>query len=484
MLRDYVQNYDPIFQHAVLGMAYISLHGTFIKINSALCDLLGHSQHEQGSTAQLDIFYQHMLSVIVKYGESLQSEHLAYVSIEQSIQCRDGRQLQVTIHLTIIHNDDSMPVHYLAQFEDHTRRSELESKLHMTENILRDIQNSYQQLLEKMPLAVLITKKGVVQYVNPAALRLVNAKEKSEVLGISTDTVVDISYHEALKERRRSFAEHQLLHPITYLINCLDGQQKLVDGFTLILSYEGETAAIGVFMDVTEQREKEEYMMQSERLTMAGQLAAGIAHEIRNPLTSINGFMKLMRSSKQSSETYFDIIESELKRIELIVNELLVLSKPQRNHTSKPLNVLPILDQVITLMKVQSALKNIEIIFNGPDAPLWIMGEINQLKQVFINLLRNGIDAMSSTGTIYVSVDSNDQEVLISVEDEGIGMTSEQIQKLGQPFFTTKETGTGLGYMITQNIIHNHSGSIQIESVPEQGTTFTVKLPKISKPED
>ncbi|WP_341480022.1 ATP-binding protein [Paenibacillus dendrobii] len=484
MLRDHVQSYDPIFQQAALGMALISLSGTFIKVNSALYDLLGHPPHELVFPAQLDITYQHMLSDLTKYGESLQSDLLTSGTIEQEIQHSTGRCLKITIHLAIIQDDDQKPSHYWAQFEDHTLLSDLESKLHSNEFVLHDIQNSYHQLLEKMQLAVLITKKGVIQYVNPAALRLVHAKDKSELLGTTTDTVVDASYHTTLSERRKNFYTHQTLSGVSYLINCLDGQQKLVDGFTLIIRYEGEPGAVGVFKDITEQRQKEEYMMQSEKLTMAGQLAAGIAHEIRNPLTSINGFMKLMRSSKRSTEAYFDIIESELKRIELIVNELLVLSKPQGKHISKPLNILPILDQVITLMKVQAALKNIEIRNDSPDSSQWILGEINQLKQVFINLLKNGMDAMESSGTIWVTVVSTDYEVQISVQDEGIGMTSEQIQRLGEPFFTTKDSGTGLGIMITQNIIHNHGGSIQIESIPEQGTTFTVKLPRISKPED
>lgn len=486
VLRDHVRSSDPAFQHAVHGMAVISLDGTFLKINTALHDLLGYPQHEFISAASpdLDHAYREMLSDIQTYGESLQSQHLTNGKFERQIGLVSGRKLQVIIHLAIIPNEDHDPDHYLVQFEDRTRLAELETKMNATETMLLDIQTSYWQMLEKMPLAVLITKKGVVQYVNPAALRLIHAKDQSEVYGLVTDTIVDASFHYTLTNRRRVYATDQSLDAVSYLINCLDGQQKFVEGFTLVITYEGEPAAVGVFKDITDQRQKEEHMMQSEKLTMAGQLAAGIAHEIRNPLTSINGFMKLMRSSNRNTDYYYDIIESELKRIELIVNELLVLSKPQAKHVSKPVNVLPILDQVITLMKVQSALKDIEIVFDTDDTSLWIIGEINQLKQVFINLLKNGMDAMEAGGTITVTTYSNEQEVLISVRDEGSGMTAEQVQRLGQPFYTTKETGTGLGFMITQNIIHNHRGSIQIESTPNQGTIFTVKLPKIKKPED
>jgi len=483
VLRDHARNYDPIFQHAALGMALISLHGTFIRINPALCDLLGHPQHEIDSTAPLDHIYEDLLSDIQRFGESLPNERKASGRFERRLKQASGRELAVIVHVSLIHNERLLPLHYLVQFENGTPLLEIEARLNSTELALTDIQNSYHELLEKMPLAVLITKKGVIQYANPAALQLVHAKDQSEAVGISTNTIVDASYHMALEERRRVYDVRKALNPIIYMINCMDGRQKYVEGFTLIITYEGEQAAVGVFKDITDQKQREEYIMQSEKLTMAGQLAAGIAHEIRNPLTSINGFMKLIRSSKGSPETYYEIIESELKRIELIVNELLVLSKPQGKHVSKPIDVLPILEQVITLMNVQAALKNIEITFENPDASQWIVGETNQLKQVFINLLKNGMDAMDSNGTIRVSVNSTEQEVLIRVQDEGSGMTPEQVQKLGQPFFTTKETGTGLGFMITQNIIHNHGGSIQIESEPGQGTAFTVKLPKTIEPE-
>ncbi|MGN7356232.1 ATP-binding protein [Paenibacillus sp. SAF-054] len=483
-LRDHFKRLDPAFQHAAIGMALISLHGTFLQINSAFCDLLGHPRHELHSISHLDDAYSDVLTAIKEFGQTLRSGQLLSGTLEQPMQHLAGRLLQIKIHLHLILQEDGDPLHYLAQFEDRTPWMDIESRIRATETLLQDTQHSYHQLLEKMPLAVLITKKGIIQYVNPAGLRLIHAKDSSEVIGIPTSDVVDNSYHVALSERRKKFAESQALPTITYLINSLDGQQKFVDGFTLIISYEGEPAAVGVFKDITEQRQKEEYMMQSEKLTMAGQLAAGIAHEIRNPLTSINGFMKLMRSSKQSSETYYDIIESELKRIELIVNELLALSKPQGQHHSKPIDILPVLDQVITLMRVQSALKNIEIELERPESSLWIIGETNQLKQVFINLLKNGMDAMDAAGTIRVSARSGDQEALINVKDEGRGMTAEQIERLGEPFFTTKDTGTGLGFMITQNIIHNHGGSIQVESVPDQGTTFTVKLPMTPSPEE
>lgn len=306
---------------------------------------------------------------------------------------------------------------------------------------------------------------------------MIHAKSKLELIGKATQDIVDNNYHDEIMKRRARHAQGKPLGIVTYLIHCMDDTQKFVNGFTIMITYKGDRAAVSIFKDITKERIEEERLMQSEKLNTAGQLAAGIAHEIRNPLTSINGFLKLMRSNQRNKEMYFDIIESELKRIELIVGELLVLAKPQSSVRSRPLDIVPLIFQIVTLMKVQSAFKNIELEMITSSESVWIQGEANQIKQVFINLLKNGIEAMTNNGRIWIRIESSPYEVLIQVQDQGSGMTTEQLQSLGQPFYTTKETGTGLGYMITQNIVHNHNGSIHVESTPGEGTTFTVKLP-------
>jgi len=192
--------------------------------------------------------------------------------------------------------------------------------------------------------------------------------------------------------------------------------------------------------------------------------------------------MKLLRSSERINDKYLSIIESELKRIEFIVNELLVLSKPQTTHISKPVDILSLLEQVITLMSGQAVLRNINILPVCTDQSIWVHGEAYQLKQVFINLLKNAMEAMNNGGNIYIQALTNESEARISVKDEGAGMNEEQINALGKPFYTTKETGTGLGFIITQNIVHNHGGAIAVESALEQGTTFTVIIPTIIAP--
>ncbi|MFZ3588810.1 ATP-binding protein [Bacillus sp. DJP31] len=242
--------------------------------------------------------------------------------------------------------------------------------------------------------------------------------------------------------------------------------------------------ATGIMSDVTERKTSEKELIQvnhllaqqSDRLSVVAQLAAGIAHEVRNPLTSINGFLQLMHSQSTENRNYYDIIFSEIKRIELILSELLVLAKPQA-VLQKECNLKEILDHVITLLNSNAILYNITILKEYDDQEIWLYCEENQIKQVFINLIKNGIEAMPSGGTVIVHVKQDDQYVSIFVQDQGIGMKEDLLKNIGQPFFTTKDEGTGLGLTICFKIVEHHLGNINITSKLNEGSTFEVSLP-------
>ncbi|NMM50941.1 ATP-binding protein [Paenibacillus aquistagni] len=476
MLPDLIEGYEVVFTHALTGMALLSKEGQILKVNDALCDLWGYRQHELLSQIPFGEEWSPMLDSILTAAKTMHAQE-DFCELTCTYLHPSGKTMHLYMKVTFAR----LPIHaatcYLVQFQDVSQLLRLETKLKHKESQLYESDDVLNTLLADLPLAVIITKQGVIQDVNPAALEMIHAKSKLELIGKATQDIVDNNYHDEIMKRRARHAQGKPLGIVTYLIHCMDETQKFVNGFTIMITYKGDRAAVSIFKDITKERIEEERLMQSEKLNTAGQLAAGIAHEIRNPLTSINGFLKLMRSNQRNKEMYFDIIESELKRIELIVGELLVLAKPQSSVRSRPLDIVPLIFQIVTLMKVQSAFKNIELEMITSSESVWIQGEANQIKQVFINLLKNGIEAMTNNGRIWIRIESSPYEVLIQVQDQGSGMTTEQLQSLGQPFYTTKETGTGLGYMITQNIVHNHNGSIHVESTPGEGTTFTVKLP-------
>jgi PAS domain S-box-containing protein len=239
---------------------------------------------------------------------------------------------------------------------------------------------------------------------------------------------------------------------------------------------------VGITEDITKIIEREELLTRSEKLSTVGQLAAGIAHEIRNPLTSIKGFLQIIQSDGTVPSTYTSIMLDELDRIESIINEFLFLAKPQQEIKFEVQPFKPILEQVIGLMQGEANLKGIEIIVDLNDISLLkVRGNANHLKQVFVNLIKNAMEAIQAKGKIRIIGHANkeDSNIKVLVIDDGPGITKERLKKLGEPFYSTKEKGTGLGLMITRKLLEDHEGELLFESEIGKGTTVFVKLPFI-----
>ncbi|QOR68881.1 PAS domain-containing protein [Cytobacillus suaedae] len=244
----------------------------------------------------------------------------------------------------------------------------------------------------------------------------------------------------------------------------------------LFFSNGGRRGLVTIGRDITQLKNAETMLLQKEKLSVVGELAAGIAHEIRNPLTSIKGFVQLMKESDQTSTNRYDIILSELDRINQIVGELLVLSKPQ-SVIHKPFNINDMIKYVVNLTSHEALMYNVQLEVREKVQDTYINGDINQLIQVFINILKNSIDAMPKGGTILFTAVKMDGKVEFRIEDTGVGIPEERLERIGEPFFTLKEKGMGLGLTVSNKIIHEHKGSMDIESEVGKGTTVIVKIP-------
>ncbi len=273
-------------------------------------------------------------------------------------------------------------------------------------------------------------------------------------------------------------------HPrdIEYRICRADGKVRILHS-KWNKGMEGEL--IGTVQDVTEQKEAERMVRQAEKLSAVGQLAAGVAHEIRNPLTTLRGFLQLLEQCVRDSEAndqadrelrYLGIMKSELTRIELIVNELLVFAKPQAIRFTEA-SVADLLQDVVTLLNPQAIVKNVTIEFIAEPTLDRIECDVNQLKQLFVNLIKNAIEAMPSGGVVTIGETCDGGHVTVFVEDDGDGVSPEALPRLTEPFFSTKENGTGLGLMICRRIVEAHFGHMNIESQVGVGTRIHVSLP-------
>ena len=225
-----------------------------------------------------------------------------------------------------------------------------------------------------------------------------------------------------------------------------------------------------------EKRKNLELSIQVEKLSVTGQLAAGIAHEIRNPVTAIKGFLQLINDGHVTINKYYPVINSEINRIETIINELLILAKPYNKSYQKE-DICTILQQVIHLMESQALLNNIEIECRLTEEKTKVICDSNQMKQVFINIIKNAIEAMPNGGKLYIETNIiGDSFVQIGVIDNGFGIPEDLLNRIGEPFFSTKENGTGLGIVVSKQIIEEHKGCFEINT-SSQGTCIEVTLP-------
>jgi two-component system, sporulation sensor kinase B len=222
-----------------------------------------------------------------------------------------------------------------------------------------------------------------------------------------------------------------------------------------------------------------EKIILSEKLQAISTMAASISHEVRNPLTSIRGFLQLMKNSSFEEEKRKEFIEisiSELNRAEKIINEYLSYSKP----VGKEVGLLDINLQINQLTSILEPLANMDsvVIEKNLNSTAEILGDISEIQQSFLNIMKNCIEAMPHGGILSITTMDKNDAVQIVIADTGIGMTNEQIQKLGEPYFTTKGSkGTGLGMMVTFNIIKAMYGKIVIKSKVGKGTTFIIHFP-------
>ncbi|MCG7335453.1 ATP-binding protein [Sporosarcina sp. ACRSM] len=261
------------------------------------------------------------------------------------------------------------------------------------------------------------------------------------------------------------------------ILDTADEVRWLRTTITPILDEAGNVLRyISITQDITNQKLHDELLQKWDKLNVVGQLAASLAHQIRNPLTTIKGFIQLLELKNDKS--FKAIMTEEVETIESIIEEFLQLAKPSSSTEFSIALVQNKIKRTVSLLEKEAMLRNIEIrVFpNGEDA--FIRCESKQIQQVFMNIIKNSIEAMPTGGIIEIrTVVEADNMVKITIADTGSGMSMERLQKLGEPFYSQKEKGTGLGLMVSYKIIESHNGTIQFASQEGVGTTVEIRLP-------
>lgn len=306
-----------------------------------------------------------------------------------------------------------------------------------------------------------------------------------KILGLSEKKIKGCRFYDLFPHQRDK--KKEIIHHIEKVIqdgehnssieiDTMDGRKRYFDYSTKKEIVEGLNFTI--IKDVSDKIVMQEQLQKSDRLNVIGELAAGIAHEIRNPMTALKGFIQLLESCITAEHAmYYQVITSELARIDSIINEFLILAKPQAiRFQEKDIN--KIIRETVELLDAQAVLYNVQFKtkYNDNLPPLYC--EPNQLKKVFINIIKNAIEVMPDGGNVSITIKRTEKnQVKVSIKDEGMGIPKEKMNRLGEPFYTTKERGTGLGLMVSYRIIEDHKGTIQIESEEGKGTVFHINLP-------
>jgi len=312
-----------------------------------------------------------------------------------------------------------------------------------------------------------INRNWLFTYINRAG-EIAFGKSRAELLGEKITDVFRINdtalvhYHEVMNANK----------PVTFEII----SEMLGNKWVEISLYPTETGLTCYFRDITSRKISEKEFARLDRLNLVGQLAAGIAHEIRNPMTTVRGYLQLLgeKAAFSAQKSTFDLMISELDRANAIITEFLSLAQTKQTEL-KSQNLNDILNNLYPLLEADTFTQNKQIcLFSGEIPNLQLNGK--EISQLVLNLTRNGLEAMSERGCLTVRSYVEDGNVVLAIEDEGCGIPAEDISKVGTPFFTTKDNGTGLGLATCYKIVESHNAKLHIES-SSSGTTFFVLFP-------
>lgn len=343
---------------------------------------------------------------------------------------------------------------------------------------INDRKIDFYQLINNSIYTTFVLKDRQVFYANQACLKLFHLAHPEEFLDKDITSFIHPDCIEKWEARLNYVrTKQQPLGPTEIKMIDSKGNIIAVDTVIDLFFHEEELLAQIIVIDITERKEAEKLLIQSEKLSTMGELAAGVVHEIRNPLTIISGFMEILRGETTDiGNQYISLVSGEVKRIEELANDLLAFSKPQQTNL-KVYKITPIVKEAITLLENMALKKRVALNFYSLAEYITIKCNHVQMKQALINFIKNGIEATPENGQVDIIIKQYKNKLHLIISDTGCGLPKDKIKELGTSFFTTKEKGTGLGLMVTYNIIKNHEGTIEVNSEVGKGTTFIIELP-------
>ena len=346
-------------------------------------------------------------------------------------------------------------------------------------------EQNYRRIFEgSMDIILVLDPEGRFLDINQAGLSILGYASKEELIAAASFSQLLISPQDC-QQLLSEIAAAGSRKDLECLVRRLDGETLTwLFSFTVNRKANGQIVGFeGIAKDITGRKRMQEQLLQADRLASLGQLSAGVAHEVNNPLGMILGYTQLLlRNEAQDTRNFQDlkIIEKHARNCKTIVEDLLKFARSSETQKGL-LNINDLLREVISVVEHQFKLDNVTMEAQLDTSIPMLSADGEKLKQVFMNLLMNAKQAISAQGRIQITTgyELSPNEITVNVEDTGSGIASEILDKIFNPFFTTKPTGhgTGLGLSVSYGIIKDHQGDIIVQSTPGEGSTFTIHLP-------
>ncbi len=477
-LRRNEARFTELFESLQEGIYIVTPEGSILDANPALVRMLGYDSKD-------DLLKREVAEIFVDQAErKILKEQIEHQSMLQGREItlirKDGTSIVCLNTAAAVRDNAGHIVRYQGAVMDITERREMERRLHQQQEFARRLVDSFPDLI------LVLDTSANYTFVSPRSKEILGF-EPQEISAMDfghcahpEDMPAVQALYDDIAAGRQTFAslEARIRHK-------LGEWRRIRFNFSPLWDAKGENEGVVLSgRDVTDLKRLEEQLIQAEKLAAMGQMLAGVAHELNNPLTAILGVTELLREREGTDDPtkrQLELTHRQARRAARIVQNLLEFSRPASPH-KKSLDVNSLVERTLQLHEHSLRRNNIEVEFRPEPGLPGVIGDANQLIQVFLNLVTNAEQAIREvrdSGRIQVRLTCNANRIRVTVQDDGIGIRPEALPRIFDPFYTTKRPGggTGLGLSICMSIIREHSGNIEAETLPAGGTAFTVTLP-------
>ena len=470
--------FTELFESLREGIFFTTPEGKLLDANPALLRMLGYDDKEELKKINFRELYVDPLQRDTLVRQVV--EHGAVQDVDVVYRRKDGTHLHCLASGFGVRDTFGRTIRMQGTLVDISERIEIEARLHQEQEFVRRLVASFPDVIAVMDL------DGRLTFISPRIQDVLghSAQDSDRQGAVGADS----------PGRRRGtarmhfvkLADGALAHAqLEYRTKHADGTWRMLRASASPL-FDASGKINGVVAsarDVTETRAAEKQQLQKEKLAAMGEMMAGVAHELNNPLTAILGISDLMRerAADDATRRQVEIVLKQARRAAGIVQNLLAFSRPSA-LASKPLRPEQVIKQVVDQQQASLRQKNVAIQLEVPEGLPSVDADPRLLQQVFVNLIVNAEQAISSRrdrGTLRIAVEASEGKIVFTFADDGPGISPENLAKIFDPFFTTKRPGggTGLGLTICLAIVKEHGGTMEVQSTPEAGAEFRVILP-------